>query len=90
MRFDLHLRSAVKDQLAELGQELAAWEKPARLGDMLRRNIIDSIVPFEHSRGVNGLTIAGVDGSGDFPALSFGDSFVWCHPKLLDRNRLKP
>ena len=49
----------------------------AASGADLHRRLVDAIEPFEHTTHVPGLLVGGVDGSGDFPAVAYGDSFVY-------------
>ena len=77
MRFDLHLRGAVRSRLAEVAGEMSAWEGSAKLGDEAARRLRESIRFFDHTTVSGPLQCAGVDGSGDFPALAYGDSFVY-------------
>ena len=77
MKFDLHLRSAVRSRLAEVANEMSAWEGSAKLGDDAARRLRESVHFFEHTTTSEALQCAGVDGSGDFPALAYGDSFVY-------------
>lgn len=77
MRFDLHLRRELREQLDELTNQMARWEAQPDVSDQERDRIRDAITPFAHSTHREALTIAGVDGSGDYPALSYADSFVY-------------
>jgi hypothetical protein len=77
VRFDLHLRGAVRSRLAEVADEMRAWEGSAELGEDAVRRLRESIRFFQHTTASGPLQCAGVDGSGDFPALAYGDSFVY-------------
>ncbi len=77
MRFDLHLRSQVKSQVDALAMQMQAWEQVPRVSDEERQKIRSLITCFDHTTRNPGVTVAGVDGSGDYPALSYGDSFVY-------------
>jgi hypothetical protein len=77
VRFDLHLRGAVRSRLAEVAGEMSAWEGSAELGEEAARRLRESIRFFAHTTVSGPLQCAGVDGSGDFPALAYGDSFVY-------------
>ena len=77
MRFDLHLRRDVTTQLDGLASQMAEWEAQPTLSDEQRERIRQSITPFAHTTKHENLVIAGVDGSGDYPALSYADSFVY-------------
>lgn len=77
MKFSLHLRGAVRARLAEVANEMSEWEGSAKLGEEAARRLRDSIRFFDHTTSVGPVECAGVDGSGDFPALAYGDSFVY-------------
>ena len=77
MRFDVHIRSSLKSQLASLASEMAAWEGSPRVDEDEAARIRNSIQAFAHTTERPGLSIGGVDGSGDYPALTYGDSFVY-------------
>ena len=77
MRFDLHLRATVKEQIEQLAETMVDWEEQPRLDEDEIARIREGLVSFEHTTAHEGLRIAGVDGSGDFPALSYADSFVY-------------
>ena len=77
MRFDLHLRGAVRAQVSALAGRMAEWDHRTDLQDTDRRQILESIHSFSHTTSAVDLVVAGVDGSGDFPALSYADSFVY-------------
>lgn len=77
MRFDLHLREDVTRRLDALAGEMAAWETQPSTSKAEKTRIRDAIVPFEHTTRRDDLAIAGVDGSGDYPALTYADSFVY-------------
>ncbi len=77
MRFDIHLRHEVRTRLAEVAGEMCAWEGAATLDANDSRRLRDSIRFFGHTTATGPLLCAGVDGSGDFPSLAYGDSFVY-------------
>lgn len=77
MRFDIHLRREVRTRLAEVAGEMRAWEGAATLGADESRRLRDSIRFFDHTTATDPLLCAGVDGSGDFPAIAYSDSFVY-------------
>jgi len=53
------------------------WEGFAKLGDDVAHRLRESVRFFEHTKAAAPLQCAGVDGSGDFPALAYADSFVY-------------
>ena len=77
MRFSVHLRSGVKNALESLAGEMAAWAQVPRVDAAEAKRIRDAIRPFGHTLRREVLSIGGVDGSGDYPSLSYGDSFVY-------------
>ena len=77
MRFDLHLRRELTEQLDGLAAQMTAWEAQESIGEPELERIRTAIVPFSHTTSRDGLVVAGVDGSGDYPALSYADSYVY-------------
>jgi len=77
MHFDLHLRRAVRDQIADLAVRMAAWAQHDPISTDERRRMVEAITSFRHTTRAEGLFVAGVDGSGDFPGLTYGDSYVY-------------
>jgi hypothetical protein len=77
MRFDLNLRSVVRTQLQDVVQEMQAWQGENTVDDAEIDSIKGAIASFEHTTVRDNLQVAGVDGSGDFPMLSYADSFVY-------------
>jgi len=77
MRFDLQLRSMIREQVEQLAQNMKSWEEKPRIDDVEKNHIRDNLVLFDHTTSRQDIVIAGVDGSGDFPAVSFVDSFVY-------------
>lgn len=77
MRFDLHSRTGVRERLDHLAQQMAAWDEPPRLEDQEIHQLRESVHSFGHAELVGDFVLGGVDGSGDYPALSYGDSFVY-------------
>jgi hypothetical protein len=77
MRFSVHVRAGLKDRLASLASRMAAWEGAPRVDESEAQSIRSAIRMFSHATDRPGLVVGGVDGSGDYPALSYGDSFVY-------------
>src|SRR5207253_1439882 len=77
MRFDVHTRVGVRRQLDVLAAEMANWETQPRIAPEEVDQVRGLIQGFEHSTNGSKLSVAGVDGSGDYPAVSYGDSFVY-------------
>lgn len=76
MRFDLHLRTELRDQIASVAEQMRNWEDAPRFAAKERDQTLEGIQGFEHTTRHDTLLIAGVDGSGDYPAVTYGDSFV--------------
>ena len=77
MRSSVHIRSDLKERLAKLASEMAAWEGAPRVDEDEAIRIRAAMRFFPHTTERPGLAIGGVDGSGDYPALTYGDSFVY-------------
>jgi hypothetical protein len=77
MRFDLNLRSAIREQVELVAEKMKAWEEAPRIAEDEKGHLRQNVEFFAHNTRRAGLRLAGVDGSGDFPALSYGDSFVY-------------
>ena len=77
MRFDIHIRQSMRDRLADVSARMAMWDQQQPASPDLHRRLVDAILPFEHTTHVPGLLVGGVDGSGDFPAVAYADSFVY-------------
>jgi hypothetical protein len=56
---------------------MAAWDVRATPSADHHVKLVDAIEPFSHTTDVGDLRIGGVDGSGDFPVVAYGDSFVY-------------
>jgi hypothetical protein len=77
MRFDLHIRSSVREEIERLAQTMSTWEAQPRADDRERAEICERLQFFEHTSSAEDLFIGGADGSGDYPALCYADSFVY-------------
>ena len=77
MRSSVHVRADLRERLSTLAKEMAAWEGAPRVDEDEAIRIRDAIRAFAHTTERPGLSIGGVDGSGDYPALTYGDSFVY-------------
>lgn len=77
MRFDLNLRSVVCEQMQALTKEMQAWQVQTPIDEGEIEQIRSNICCFTHTTYRSELRVAGVDGSGDFPMLTYADSFVY-------------
>jgi hypothetical protein len=53
------------------------WQQAPMLADKERTHVLEAIQFFRHTTSMDALTLAGVDGSGDFPCLTYADSFIY-------------
>jgi hypothetical protein len=67
----------MRDRLADVSSRMAAWDQQLPEPPDLRRRLIEAIQPFEHTTTFPNLIMGGVDGTGYFPAVAYGDSFVY-------------
>src|SRR5687768_3483219 len=56
---------------------MAAWDRSDTISPEQHLRLVEAIQPFEHVTSAPGLVIGGIDGSGDFPAVGYADSFVY-------------
>jgi hypothetical protein len=77
MRFDLHVRAGVRERLSALAEEMVSWEGSPRIAEAEADKVQQVIRSFEHAQRRDYFVLGGVDGSGDYPSLSYGDSFVY-------------
>lgn len=77
MATSLQHRHEFNAKLTKLVADMSAWEGKARIDDDEADKIRDRITAFSHTTSVEeSFLIGGVDGSGDYPSLSYSDSFV--------------
>jgi hypothetical protein len=67
----------MRDRLADVSSRMAAWDQQQPASPGLHRHLIDAIQPFEHKTILPNRIIGAVDGTGYFPAVAYGDSFVY-------------
>lgn len=77
MRFDLNLREKVRSQFRDIAREMQGWQVRSRLLDDEIDRARSQICLFGHTTVRDRLSVGGVDGSGDFPMLSYADSFIY-------------
>jgi hypothetical protein len=77
MKFELSLRSSIQQQIQQVAETMKAWDEQPHLQAHERTRILDSLFPFNHTTASERLIVAGVEGNGDFPALTYADSFVY-------------
>lgn len=78
MRFDIHFRSDVCNQIDGVVANLKQWNADDEQIRKEIRSLADYVGTFEHCyKPDRDFLIAGADGSGDFPCVRYGDSFVY-------------
>ncbi len=77
MRFDLHLRAGINERIEALAAQMQEWEAVSRADTSDSANLLQALQPFTHTTSTRTLTVVGVDGGGDYPALAYSDSFVF-------------
>ena len=77
MRSDVNVRSSVRRQIRQLAQRMSEWDASPPIEAQERIRLLDQIQFFDHNSTPREFSLAGVDGSGDFPAISYADSFVY-------------
>lgn len=77
MRFDLQVRQAVRERLAEVSSQMAAWDKVDAAPPENYGRLVEAIEPFEHTTVASDLYVGGAEASGDYPAVAYGDAFVY-------------
>jgi len=77
MRFTVHQHPLVINQLNSMVEQMQAWTVKSKITPSIKQDISKRITFFKHTTQVPPITVAGADGSGDFPALTYEDSFVY-------------
>jgi hypothetical protein len=77
MRSDALIRAGVRERLQSLASEMATWEDAPRIDEKEANSIQAAFQFFNHTTKRDDFILAGVDGSGDYPSLSYGDSFIY-------------
>lgn len=77
MRFDIHLQATVRQQIADVAAKMKGWEEHPQLSDSEKARVYENIVLFNHTIRRTEMSIGAADGSGDYPAISYADSFVY-------------
>lgn len=78
MRFDIHLRSDVKNKIDGVVNAIQTWNaEDSKISQEIEK-LSSLVYGFEHCATVDApFLILGADGSGDFPCVTYGDSFVY-------------
>jgi len=73
----LPIRADVIAQLEKIAGKMAAHESAPLIDEAEKESIKGAIHSYRHTTTHDNLVIAGVDGTGDFPSISYSDSFVY-------------
>ena len=60
-----------------MSSQMALWDAGASHSTELYSRLVDAIQPFSHTTVASDLFVGGADGTGDFPVVAYGDSFVY-------------
>lgn len=77
MWFSLHLRNSVKTRIQGVAQAMSQWDAHPRIDAAEQAAIAQHLAPYPHTTKLDGQIFSAVDGSGDFPMLTYADSFVY-------------
>jgi hypothetical protein len=77
MRFDLHFGSVLRDRIRELAQRMRSEEDQQYFSDREKKQISERLAFFSHTTTQENLYVAGAGSGGDFPSVSYGDSFIY-------------
>ena len=76
MRYDLSIRESVRTKVTALAKDMVDWEAKPRIQPKEQTWIKDNVKGFVHTTEVDEFRIGGVDGSGDYPSLTYADCYV--------------
>src|SRR5262249_42549816 len=77
MKFDLHLRSSVREQIEQITARMKSREEMPRLEKSEVEVIRKRIQSFCHTTQKEKLLVAAVAAGGDFPSVAYGDSYIY-------------
>lgn len=77
MRYDILLNKKIRNDLKDLAEKMQVRETRPLLKPEDRNNISRALAFFRHTTGYRDFTVAGIDGTGDYPAIAYEDSFVY-------------
>ena len=77
MRHAQHLRCEVQERLSQLAEQMRDWQASPAITDRERSKITEALGFFRHTTTAEPFALAGVDGSGDYPSLTYADSFIY-------------
>lgn len=77
MKGDLEYRLALQGRIDEIAGLINGWESAQRISESAKPEVYGRVHFFNHTKQIEDLVVAGVDGSGDFPSLAYNDCFVY-------------
>ena len=77
MRIDPDARHDLRARLADVAAAMAAWDARPAARDDLRARVAGAMRPFRHCTAHPDAVVGGADGTGDYPVVTYGDSFVY-------------
>src|SRR5581483_143287 len=77
MQFPQPLYTELKHHVDALALEMREWETNWSVDEDESRKIASMVRVFSHTIKLCNITIAGVDGDGDFPSVAYGDSLIY-------------
>jgi hypothetical protein len=77
MSYNFQTRNSVREQVRELAEAMRVWNEKPSYTEPERKALRDRIAFFNHTTKINSFLCAGVKGGGDFPAVSYSNSYVY-------------
>jgi hypothetical protein len=77
MKFDLHFRASVHEQIEQIAAQMKSREEVPRLEQSEEEIIHSRINTFAHTTQKENLVVASVSAGGDFPTVTYGDTFIY-------------
>lgn len=77
MRFSIHLNQKLGEELESVTQKMRDWEQLQRINPLQASNVKHHIRRFPHTTQTSNLLVAAVDGSGEYPLLTYSDAFIY-------------
>jgi hypothetical protein len=77
MPFSVHVQDSFRRKVSAVAKDMKDWEVSNSIPDKEAALIKKNIKAFPHAAKRKDFLVAGVDGSGDYPSLSYADSCVY-------------
>lgn len=77
MRFSIHLNQKLGEQLEAVTQKMRDWENLQRMDSLQTSEVRHHIQPFTHTTQASDLVVGAIDGSGEYPLLTYSDAFIY-------------